>query len=388
MLTMPWTPAPFPADAVALAARGRHVFAALADGAVAASRDGGRQWDALAPAPAAGPTALAAAAGTLVLATCGGVFVHATGAAAAGGWARAAGVPDGALVLALAVAGASRVVAGTLRHGVLGSATGGRTWTPAGDGLPLGGDGLEVHALAAVGARVFAAHAFGVHRSPDGGRSWAPAAQGLPLGAARADLASDGRAAFAGVDGRLFETADGERWDELDAADPPGGALHLVGAAGRALFALDAGGALVASASGGARWQPAGDGLPGLPEAVAGTREGIVAALGPDGLWRHPALDDAADAARPEIALGDAHPNPLGRFADLSFSLSAPARVLLTVHDALDREVARPAEGPFAAGAHRVRFAPGALPAGLYRWRLAAGGRAQARPLVVLGDPR
>lgn len=379
---MLWTPAHRSArpDAVALASRGRHVFAALRDGRITASRDGGQRWEPFAPTPAAGPTALAATARTLLLATCRGLFVH------AGAWVPATGVPDGALVLTLAASG-PRVVAGTLRHGVWRSLDGGHSWRPASTGLPLDGHGLEVHALARVRSQWLAAHAFGLHRSPDGGRSWTAAGAGLPLGAARADLVATGRAAFVGLDGRLFETADGQTWDEVGAGGEP---VHLLGSAGGALLALRDDGTLVGSATGGATWQRAGDGLPGLPDALVGAgtddRPTLVAALGPDGLWHRPALDAGPPAARAEITLEDAHPNPLSRYADLAFSLSAPAAVVLTVHDPLDREVARVTEGAFAAGRHRVRFVPGALPAGLYRWRLRADGRAQVRPLVVLGE--
>ncbi|HEX8385655.1 MAG TPA: hypothetical protein VF576_05705, partial [Rubricoccaceae bacterium] len=74
-------------------------------------------------------------------------------------------------------------------------------------------------------------------------------------------------------------------------------------------------------------------------------------------------------------------------WADLSFTLSAEAQVVLTVHDVLDHEVARVAEGPFAAGQHRVRFEPQSLPAGLYRCRLRAGAVSHAIPLVLTDAP-
>ena len=390
---MSWTLAALPgaphADAVALATSGGRAFAALADGRVFASDDAGRYWGALAPAPAPGPIALLPTPGALLLATCGGLFVGRDG----GSWRRASGIPDDVLVLSLALTeagtdgeGAARgVVAGTLRDGAFRSTDGGVSWAPANGGLPLRGAGLEVHALVAAPHGVYAAHLFGVHRSADGGASWAPPGTGLPLAPGRTDLATDGRAAFASVDGRLFETADGAVWDEVF---PDASSIRLVSGGAGALFAVDRGGALVTSRNGGVGWASAGDGLPGVPEAVAPVgptpREALLAALGPDGLWRRPPVAAAPAPVPPEVAINRVAPNPAARWADLTFSISAAAEVVLTVHDPVDREVARVVEGRFEAGRHHVRFVPNALPAGLYRCRLRAGGRACARPLVLL----
>ena len=85
-------------------------------------------------------------------------------------------------------------------------------------------------------------------------------------------------------------------------------------------------------------------------------------------------------------AAGDAFalraaPSPLGAATTLSFTLPAPADVRLAVYDALGREVARPARGPFAAGEHAVRLDASGLAAGVYVVRLDAGGA--VRTLVL-----
>ncbi|WP_420457629.1 M64 family metallopeptidase [Rubrivirga sp.] len=82
--------------------------------------------------------------------------------------------------------------------------------------------------------------------------------------------------------------------------------------------------------------------------------------------------------------LGVPRPNPVRASTRLSFWLAAPARARLSVVDVLGREVAVVADGPRAAGAHGVDWAPGALPAGVYLVRLDAAGVVATRALTLL----
>ncbi|MDX1420537.1 MAG: hypothetical protein R3181_11270 [Rubricoccaceae bacterium] len=66
-------------------------------------------------------------------------------------------------------------------------------------------------------------------------------------------------------------------------------------------------------------------------------------------------------------------PNPLRSRATLRFSLQDAAEVHLAVHDVLGRTVAVLADGRASAGDHALVFDGGALPSGLYVWRLQAG---------------
>ena len=55
-----------------------------------------------------------------------------------------------------------------------------------------------------------------------------------------------------------------------------------------------------------------------------------------------------------------------------------------TLYDATGREVQTLANGFFAAGEHSVDFARGALAAGVYFYRLEAGGQNMTRAMVIL----
>ena len=105
------------------------------------------------------------------------------------------------------------------------------------------------------------------------------------------------------------------------------------------------------------------------------------------------AYDDRIDDALfPEAPLATpgagplhaAYPNPTAGAATLAFRLDRAGAATLAVYDALGREVARPADGPFEAGLHRVRVDTDGLGAGLYLVRLTTGGATATRPLTVV----
>jgi hypothetical protein len=81
-------------------------------------------------------------------------------------------------------------------------------------------------------------------------------------------------------------------------------------------------------------------------------------------------------------------PNPFRNATRLAFVLPRGGTVRLSVHDVAGREVARPAEGEFAAGPHEVAWdgrshGAAALPAGLYFARFSFEGRIEHRKLVL-----
>ncbi len=83
------------------------------------------------------------------------------------------------------------------------------------------------------------------------------------------------------------------------------------------------------------------------------------------------------------FALAQSSPNPTAGAATIRFSLDRAAEVRLRVFDVLGREVARLVDETREAGAHSVRFGGEALPAGLYVYRLEAGGRTLTRTLTL-----
>jgi len=77
-------------------------------------------------------------------------------------------------------------------------------------------------------------------------------------------------------------------------------------------------------------------------------------------------------------------PNPFRSSTTIDFSLSSPAKVDLRVYDLLGREVATVFRGPQAAGRHTAHFDAGALPAGVYFYRLRIDGATQTRMMTLL----
>ncbi|PAP77263.1 WD40/YVTN/BNR-like repeat-containing protein [Rubrivirga marina] len=382
-MTAPWTPVDLPDAVRAVAARDALAVAALDDGRLARSDDGGATWS-------AGPSALASlSAGLLHLdnAVLAGTARGVVRVAAARAWAPVPPAPLGVVVTALAGRGAV-TIAGTARSGVFRSADGGIAWEAAGRGLPLDGERLRIFAASAGRGGLVVAHALGVSRSTDGGRSWSTAGVGLPLQVPGVTLAAAGDALYAAVGGRLYRAVPGggpvlvwaEVYDGVAAARP----LHLLGGAAGALYgAADGPPALVVSADGGATWADVGGRLPMVPVGLARTRRWLLA-LGAEGvLWRArrsaPAQRPPADLAL-DVEAASADVGLVARFA-----LGAAAPVRLVVCDALDQEVACLADRAFAAGPHLARLPGGALAPGLYRLRLQAGSLSRAVPFVLLG---
>ena len=90
---------------------------------------------------------------------------------------------------------------------------------------------------------------------------------------------------------------------------------------------------------------------------------------------------EAAPDASPEVLR--VAPNPAAGAVRLSFALGRAAAGRLTLHDVLGREVAVLASGPWAAGAHEVRWDARRLPPGVYVARLATAGETRTARVTV-----
>ncbi|MBC8144901.1 MAG: T9SS type A sorting domain-containing protein [bacterium] len=71
-------------------------------------------------------------------------------------------------------------------------------------------------------------------------------------------------------------------------------------------------------------------------------------------------------------------PNPFRERVVFELDLEESASVVLTVHDALGREIARLIDGQRSNGAHRITWKPNDLPAGSYMLTLVVDGAAHS----------
>lgn len=99
---------------------------------------------------------------------------------------------------------------------------------------------------------------------------------------------------------------------------------------------------------------------------------------------------DVASAAEDQpltpraYALYQNFPNPFNPATEIVFELPKSGHVKLTVFDLLGREVTTLVNGTLSSGKHMVSFDAGALPSGVYIYRLSAGSFQQSRKLVLL----
>ena len=89
-------------------------------------------------------------------------------------------------------------------------------------------------------------------------------------------------------------------------------------------------------------------------------------------------------SARYNATLLGGWPNPFNPTATIAFALREAARVRLSVHDRLGREVAVLKDGPCDAGTFRVVFDATGMPTGLYFYRLESGSERLSGTLLYL----
>lgn len=83
-------------------------------------------------------------------------------------------------------------------------------------------------------------------------------------------------------------------------------------------------------------------------------------------------------------ALGAAYPNPTGGRVTIPYGIPAPSFVVLKLYDVLGEEVATMASQPQPAGRYTVTFDGSHLAAGVYLYRLSAGGFSATGYLTIL----
>jgi hypothetical protein len=97
-------------------------------------------------------------------------------------------------------------------------------------------------------------------------------------------------------------------------------------------------------------------------------------------------VTDVADAGEipKTYALDQNYPNPFNPSTTISYELPHAAWVSLKVFNTLGQEVAELLTEDKPAGVHSVQFDAGALPSGVYLYRLAAGSFVQTKKMIVV----
>ena len=85
-----------------------------------------------------------------------------------------------------------------------------------------------------------------------------------------------------------------------------------------------------------------------------------------------------------EFLLHQSYPNPFEELTTVTFELATPEHVRIIVYDLLGQEVAKIADGPFAAGVHRIEFTGDHLASGQYLYRMEAGTYQATRFMSVV----
>jgi photosystem II stability/assembly factor-like uncharacterized protein len=127
--------------------------------------------------------------------------------------------------------------------------------------------------------------------------------------------------------------------------------------------------------------------------AVVGPDGRLYVGLGAQGtergwVWRTNEVVVASEPGVPEPSEEplrvEVHPNPAHDSATVTFTLRTPSEVEAVLYDGLGRRVAVLHEGPLGAGEHTLPLDGGALPAGVYVVRVAAGGAVATRTVTLL----
>ena len=93
------------------------------------------------------------------------------------------------------------------------------------------------------------------------------------------------------------------------------------------------------------------------------------------------AVETTPDGA---LTLRGAAPNPVAARSEIRYTLAEATDVRVELYDAIGRRVAVLADGPQGTGEQRVVVDAGALPAGLYVYRVAAGSATRSGTLTVV----
>ena len=217
-------------------------------------------------------------------------------------------------------------------------------WMPANTGIAH----LQVNAITKVDTTMFVGTSSGLYSSTNNGGVWLSAD---PLSGPILSLATDGTFLFAGEgaqDGVIY-TNDGQHWKTAN-----DGLTDTAKQAG------------------------------GIALAIAGNYVYLATVNG--GLWQRPLSEFSAVRTafvnQPELSPN--YPNPFHTSTSIHYSLAQADRVSLSVYNMLGERVAILKDDVEQAGDNEATFESGALPSGLYCYRLStANGGTSTRIMQV-----
>jgi photosystem II stability/assembly factor-like uncharacterized protein len=209
---------------------------------------------------------------------------------------------------------------------------------------------------------------------------------------------SGGTNLFAGTPGGIFvSTNNGTSWT-ASSSGLTGNYVYVTGFAyspvpvgGANLFASTYRGGVFRSTDNGTNWSTVNTGLTNTHVFylfVVGTY--LVAVTDDGHFWRRPlselivSVEKLSTAVPTHFSLDQNYPNPFNPSTTISFSLPSRSLLSLKVFDALGREVAMLVAEELAPGTYSRQWNAGALPSGVYFYRLNASSLTETKKLVLL----
>lgn len=270
----------------------------------------------------------------------------------------------------------------------------GQSWTAASSGFvnPPGSEIISsVACLASSRSGLLAGSTGrGVFLSTDSGASWNAVNTGLTGGYVTALVANDS-SVLAGSWGVFLSTDGGVHWNAADSGLPsPYPGINCFEFFGSNVFAGTDGGGIFLSTDRGLSWAAVNMGLEGarvLSIAVSG--KDLLAGT-ESGLWKRPlsemitAVETRSNPIPSAFSLMQNYPNPFNPSTIISYHLATNANVVLRIFDVLGRQVGTLVNERQRAGDHSVKFDGGALPSGVYFYKLETGVYHDTKKLLML----
>lgn len=100
--------------------------------------------------------------------------------------------------------------------------------------------------------------------------------------------------------------------------------------------------------------------------------------------WARSAGISSQSAVTQDYVLGANFPNPFNPATHIAFTLPEAGQATLTVFDITGQVVAVLVNGRLGAGEHTADFVAGAMPSGVYFYRLQCGSFSQTKKMILM----